>query len=138
MKIITPDSVAIVTIWQEAEGEDYIGKVAIGEVIRNRMEHNYSSDGTVPGTVCKSFQFSSWNDDWRDNARLVASLKLDDTDPVVIDCIRAWNESRTTRYVNGAVLYCNLTLAKPVWAIPDDLVATVGKHSFYLPANLRR
>lgn len=131
MKIVNADSLAIVTIWQEAQGEPYLGKIAVGEVIRNRMMRNYASDGTVPGTVCRRYQFSAWNDDKQDNEILIRSLKIDDSDPIVIECVRAWHESAKTNYAKGAVLYCNLAVASPEWAREEKKVAAIGNHTFY-------
>jgi spore germination cell wall hydrolase CwlJ-like protein len=129
MKLINPDALGILTIWQEARGEPYEGKVAVGEVIRNRMARCYSSDGTVAGTIGKPYQFSGWN---TLDPNFLPSLKIDDTDPVVAECIRAWYESRTTTHAKGAVLYCNMNLAHPFWARDDKKVATIGSHSFFM------
>jgi len=128
MKLINPDSLAIVTIWQEARGEIYEGKVAVGEVIRNRMGRNYSSDGTVPGTIARPYQFSGWNPL---DPNFLPSLKIDDSDPTVIDCIRAWHESKTTTYAKGAVLYCNMLLAHPYWAKDSAFLVKIDSHSFF-------
>ena len=128
--VISPDALGIVTVWQEARGESYIGKVAVAEVIRNRMLRNYSSDGTVAGTVCKPWQFSGWR---MDDHNLIPSLKIDDSDAVVIDCIRAWHESKKTNYAKGAVLYCNLAIVsrRPNWALEEKKVAEIGAHTFF-------
>ena len=131
MKVIPDDALGILTVWQEARGEPYQGKVAVAEVIRNRMSRNYSSDGTVAGTVCRPYQFSGWN---FNDPNLIKSLKIDDTDPVVIECARAWCESAKTNHTKGAVLYCNLgTVAKaPSWAKVENRVAVIGQHSFFI------
>ena len=132
MYVVNPDSLAIITIWTEAQGEPYEGKVAVGEVIRNRMLRNYSSDGTVAGTVARRYQFSAWNDDAQDNALLIRALKITETDGIVQDCIRAWNESRRTNYTKGAVLYCNLdACARPSWAKDENQTIKIGHHTFY-------
>jgi N-acetylmuramoyl-L-alanine amidase len=128
VKLINPDSLAILTIWQEARGEPYQGKIAVAEVIRNRMERNYSSDGTVAGTIGRPYQFSGWNPL---DPNFLPSLKLDDSDPTVIECIRAWNESSMTNHAKGAVLYCNLNLARPYWARAEKLLVKIGEHSFF-------
>lgn len=135
MKVISDDSLAIVTIWQEARGESYEGKLAVASVIRNRMKKKYSSDGTAAGTVLKDFQFSGWNADPKDSNREL-SVKIDDQDGTVRECIRAWNASADKDTVSGAVLYFNPKIVKrPKWAMPDvaELVATVGSHEFYVP-----
>lgn len=133
MNLISPDALAIITIWQEARGEPLDGKIAVGEVICNRMLKKYSSDGTVAGTVCRAFQFSGWLP--RD-PNLIPSLKLDTDDPIVDDCVRAWREASTggTEFAKGAVLYCNLAVVRPTWIINCTLTAKVGAHSFFTPS----
>lgn len=128
--LIQPDALAIVTIWQEARGESYAGKCAVGEVIRNRMKRGYSSDGTVAGTVLKPWQFSGWESG---DVNRIKSLKIDDLDPLVRECIKAWNESKLSTYANGAVLYCNLNAVqvRPGWARDDKRVAEIGAHTFF-------
>ena len=137
MKLISEDALAIVTIWQEARGEPYHGKVGVGEVIRNRMETNHFSDGTVAGTVCAPYQFSGWN---QGDPNRIKSLKIDDGDPAVIECIRAWHESGRSNFVNGAVFYMNVDLVKwnskgtlPRWWLVDALAdgeVKIGDHTF--------
>jgi spore germination cell wall hydrolase CwlJ-like protein len=132
MNIINPDALAVVTIWTEAQGELYTGKVAVGEVIRNRMLRNYSSDGTVAGTVLRRYQFSAFNDDAQDNALLIRAFKINDMDPTVQECIRAWNQSRDSNYVKDAVLYCNLdVITRPNWAREDKQIIKIGHHTFF-------
>lgn len=133
MNIINPDALAIVTIWQEAQGEPIEGKIAVGEVIRNRMARRYSSDGTVAGTVCRRYQFSAWNDDPQGNDLLIRSLKIRDDDNTVKDCIRAWEISKDSDFAKHAVLYCNLAVLpqRPKWARDDKCVTVIGNHSFF-------
>lgn len=132
MRLISDDTLAIVTIWQEARGEAHAGKVAVGEVIRERARRVYMSDGTIAGTVLRPSQFSGWGN--RDPNR-VPSVRIDDSDPVVIDCARAWVESETSATVPGAVIYFNATFADPAFVLHVRrtcvLVATIGAHEFY-------
>lgn len=135
MKLFLSDNLATANIWAEARGELFEGKCAVGEVMRNRIKTKYFSNGTLSDTIFRADQFSGFNEDtpWRHEI-----FDIDDSDPVVRECFRAWTMSETTNFARGAVLYCNLAISSPVWATPGDLVAMVGKHSFYLPANLRR
>lgn len=128
--LIPPDALAIATIWQEARGERlYEGRVAVGEVIRNRIRRRYSSDGTVAGTVLRPYQFSGWN---TDDPNRIKSMLLNMEDPLVEECARAWHESIQTELTKGAVLYCNLKIIKrPVWAKPERLLVDIGNHSFF-------
>lgn len=133
MNIIQPSALAIITIWMEAEGECFEGKCAVGEVIRNRMKRFYSSDGSIPGTVARRFQFSGWNDDKTNNARLILALKLDDSSVIAMQCVDAWRQSATTNYTKEAVLYLNKALVDPLpsWALSENEVATIGSHTFF-------
>lgn len=133
MRLISDDALGTLTIWTEAQGETYIGKVAVGEVIRRRTRQRYSSDGTVAGTVAKRYQFSAWNDDAQDNALLIKALNLDDLDPIVRACEKAWKESEFSNYSKGAVLYCNLKTVgqRPAWATQQNQVAEIGNHTFF-------
>lgn len=146
MRLISEEALAVVTIMQEAEGEPYLGKLAVAEVIRNRMNKLYASDGTVAGTVLRAKQFSGWNATSTKtdlhNLFRIRSVKIDSDDPIVKDCIRAWNEARAgSNTVYGAVLYYSpsalraMGIADPDWALPDsaDEVASVGKHRFFIP-----
>lgn len=141
MRLVSEDALAIVTIMQEAAGEPYVGKVAVAEVILNRMKHKYSSDGTVSGTVLRPKQFSGWNTG--DPGR-IRNIRADDTDAVVQECIRAWEEAKHgSDTVKGAVLYYNpdprLVPVTPDWAKSHSSVqvAEVGHHVFFVPRVMR-
>jgi len=152
MRLIPDETLAIVTIYQEAAGEPYEGKVAVAEVIRNRLRAKYMSDGTVSGTVLRAYQFSGWNTD-AGKVR-ITSVRVDADDPLVLQCRAAWAEAMVngSDRVKGAKLYLNpvVVLAMsnprfgpkgqfPRWAAdPTDptkldvkrVVATIGRHVF--------
>jgi len=132
MRLVSADTWAALTIWQEARGESHEGRVAVAEVIRNRMRLRYSSDGTVEGTVLRAYQFSGWNT--KDPNR-VACAALDANDTTVADCTRAWDEAKTSNLTLGAVLYyapAGVT-ETPAWAKPGRLLAVIGRHHFFAP-----
>lgn len=133
-RILSDDALAIITIAQEALGESYEGKLAVAEVIRNRMRTKYSSDGTVAGTVLRAWQFSGWNTDAVGRIRMA---KIDGDDKHVDDCVRAWREAQQgSNTVHGSVLYYAPGLvARPSWARPEvaTQVAEIGGHVFFVP-----
>jgi N-acetylmuramoyl-L-alanine amidase len=136
MRLIADEALAAATIWQEAAGEGYMGKVAVAEVIRNRAAQRYNSDGTIAGTIGRRYQFSAWNDDAQNNARLIQSLELDDENPIVQDCVHAWREAAAgSERANGAVLYANLSVCKPSWLPNVRQVAQLGNHTFFVEAK---
>lgn len=132
MRLISDRALRAVTVWQEAEGEPYVGKVAVAETELRREQTGYNSDSTAAGTVARRYQFSSWNDDPQDNARLIKSLQIDDDDPVVRECARAVDEAAAgSNLVPDAVLYYRDGSPKPAWADKCVLVAKVGNHLFF-------
>jgi N-acetylmuramoyl-L-alanine amidase len=130
MRLISETALAVITIWQEARGEVFEGKIAVGEVIRNRMKKKYSSDGSVAGTVLKAYQFSGWN---TGDANRIPSLKLDDSEKTVKECVDAWNRSGSTNLAAGALLYYAKSIPPPPWAKDCVNVADVGNHIFFVP-----
>lgn len=128
MRVVDDEAWAIMTIAGEALGEPMIGKIAVAEVIRNRMARKYASDGTVIGTVLRAKQFSMWDD----KARLLAA-RIDDKDPKVRECIDAWIESEHSTISKGAVLYHTIMIERPFWATAQSVkeVATIHRHRFY-------
>jgi N-acetylmuramoyl-L-alanine amidase len=131
VRLISDDTWAALTIWQEARGEPHEGRVAVAEVIRNRMARHYQSDGTVTGTVLRPYQFSGWNT--TDPNRRLAAV-LDDSDLVVLACREAWRSAVAgSTFAKGAVFYLNPeTMATlPPWVDLCHEVAIIGKHHFY-------
>lgn len=130
-QLLPEDAWAVSTIWQEARGEPYEGKVAVAEVIRNRMKKKYFSDGTVSGTVLKPHQFSGWNT--KDPNREPAA-KINTADPIVQACLRAWKEAneQKTEHTRGATSYHAKGMKNyPSWALVYNKIAEVGNHLFY-------
>jgi N-acetylmuramoyl-L-alanine amidase len=122
------------TIWQEARGESYEGKVAVAEVIRNRMVHKYSSDGTVEGTVLRPWQFSGWNTD--DLGNRIPSARIELEAAAVEDCAQAWHAALAgSNLTKGALLYLNPGAVKklPGWLAESTFLVKIGEHDFYLP-----
>lgn len=130
--IVSETAWAIMTIAQEARSESFNGKLAVAEVIRNRRDNKYFSDGTVRGTVLFPLQFSGWNT-YDKNRIICAGLKTHD--PITIDCLNAWNKaiSENTNLVNGAVLYYAKYIDPPAWSLSSKVehVAAIGAHIFF-------
>lgn len=142
------DFFAVVTIAQEAIGEPYAGKLAVAEVIRNRTMSRYSSDGTVIGTVLRSWQFSGWNPEKLEDDKLQpidvkaylarAYKQIAQANTALLDdCITAWEEAKQgSNTINGAVeYYAPAVVATPKWARPEHAIqmAEVGGHVFFTP-----
>jgi len=128
MRLIPDHLLGIVTVFQEAEGEPYEGKVAVAEVILRRTTQRYMSDGTVTGTVLRARQFSGMNTDAPNRIR---SFQIDMSNPVVDECIRAWDQaSNGSNLVPECLHYFNASVVFPDWAKDAEVVAVIGRHTF--------
>lgn len=135
LPLVDPAALAILTIWQEARGEAYEGKLAVAEVIRDRTLRGYQSDGTLVSTLFKPFQFSGWNT--QDAQRIKAFKAASAGSPLLAECARAWMEAVTlnTQTAKGALLYhadpMPEGLKKPGWAYKLPKLVQIGAHAFY-------
>ena len=118
------------TVWQEARGESFEGKICVGEVIWERVRTRYMCDGTIEGACLRPYQFSGWNT--ADSNRL-PSFRLDGADELTVECMDAWEKSESSGIVPEAVHYLNRDIVKviPPWASADKFIKKVGSHSFY-------
>ncbi len=125
------EALAALTVYLEAGGESFAGKLAVAAVIRNRMRLRYHSDGTVKGTVLRPWQFQPWN------TRSPNRVALDLSRKSMRDSLLAWQLVQDGRnIVDGAVLFYNPTLVRsPHWATVTRKVATIGGHEFYAPPD---
>jgi hypothetical protein len=156
---MTDDDLLALCIWDEAANQPYEGKVAVALVIRNRMAAHYASDGTVSGTVLHQDQFSGFWFDFvggkyqrvcwtADQAKARASVLLASAQfqDAWRDCQKAVADSLPgSGFVGGpefqklaadprALLYDNLDVAQPPWAIPANEVAKIFAHTFFRAA----
>ncbi|MCS6925917.1 MAG: cell wall hydrolase [Candidatus Binatia bacterium] len=119
------------TIWGEAEGEPWLGKVAVAWVVRNRWLRR-SWYGQTIGEICtKARQFSCWSDQGR--AAQMAALSLDD--PVLQECYLiglAVVLGRLRDPTGGATHFLNLSALKtpPRWYNPNEVTRKIGNHTF--------
>src|SRR3989304_8325421 len=93
----------LMTLMQEAQGEPYATKLGCAEVILRRTRLKYMSDGTVASTCLWPLQFSGWNalDATPAYKERIECAKIDDQDPVVMECMRAWEEAAAGSNTNN-------------------------------------
>ena len=128
-RVISDDVLGALTIYQEARSESVAGRIAVGEVIRNRLKKG-SWGNTIADVVLYPYQFSGWN---TKDANRLTSMKLFDNDPLYIECMDAWKKSATTHYAAGALFYFNpKVVATPDWAKGKKAVAKIGNHDFFI------
>ncbi len=101
----------------EARGESYMGQVAVGAVVLNRIDHPSFPD-TLSGVVYQKGAFSCLYDGQfyepvADSAYRAASDALSGVDPS-----------------GGAIYYYNPTTATNKWIFSRPIITTIGKHRF--------
>ena len=104
-------------IGAEARGESYVGQVAVGAVVLNRVRHSSFPD-TIAGVVYQSGAFSAvrdsnWNVPPDDTAKKAAR-----------DAINGWDPT------GGAIYYYNPAKTSNQWIRTRPVVTTIGRHVF--------
>ena len=101
----------------EARGEPYLGQVAVGAVVLNRVEHP-SFPNSVSGVIYQKNAFTCINDGQfnkpiADSAYSAARDALNGMDPS-----------------GGAIYYFNPSTATSKWIWSRPLIKTIGRHRF--------
>ena len=102
----------------EARGEPYVGQVAVGAVILNRVEHP-SFPNSISGVIYQPGAFSAIDDgQWAktpvtESARNAAQAALDGWDPT-----------------GGAIYYYNPAKTTNKWIYSRPVITTIGAHVF--------
>ena len=101
----------------EARGESYVGQVAVGAVVLNRVKHS-SFPNSISGVIYQPGAFSCLNDGqfWQPVA--------DSSYKAARDALNGWDPS------GGAIYYYNPVTAKSKWIRSRPIIATIGKHVF--------
>lgn len=134
------------TIWGEARGEPDTGKEAVASVVMNRVaaakrriaitgkDHPLFGDGTVRAACLKPFQFSCWNRNDPNRAKILA-LDFDNPDQVLADCIAIAARAIAgilTDWTHGALYYKESAIPWPAaWGTEKQPLAVIGRQSFY-------
>ena len=124
------------TIWGEARGESFRGKLAVGWVARNRVEHPRWWGRDLESVLTKPAQFSCWNPDDPNAARCRA---VGPDDRAFIECLaaaRAVTEGTIAdptgacEQGDGADHY-HVAGLEPGWSRDQVPLITIGRHVFY-------
>ena len=104
-------------IYGEARGESYIGQVAVGAVIMNRVKSS-SFPNTISGVIYQKGAFDAVSDGQ-------INMSPDSTaKKAAQDAINGWDPSY------GAIYYFNPATATNKWIWSRPLTVTIGKHRF--------
>jgi len=118
------------TIFGEARGEGFEGKLAVAHVILNRVKKRHRKEVTIAGVCTEPYQFSCWLRDDLNRAKMEA-ITVDH--PVFRDCLAALKaiaQGDDEDMTLGSTHY-HSTAISPAWAGGKDPVVTIGRHAFY-------
>ncbi len=101
----------------EARGEPYIGQVAVGAVVLNRVEHP-SFPNSISGVIYQKNAFTCINDGQFDKP------VADSAYSAARDVLNGMDPS------GGAIYYFNPSTATSKWIWSRPLIKTIGKHRF--------
>ena len=104
-------------IYAEARGESYVGQVAVGAVILNRVRSS-KFPNTVSGVIYQNNAFTSVTDGQINLAPDKTALNA------AQDAINGWDPTY------GCLYYYNPAVATSSWIFGRQTVTTIGKHVF--------
>ena len=105
------------TIYAEGRGEPYVGQVAIGAVILNRVRSSQFPN-TISGVVYQKNAFTAVTDGQINLTPNETAMKA------ARDAINGWDPS------GGAIYYYNPAVATSSWIFDRQTVTVIGKHVF--------
>lgn len=101
----------------EARGEPYVGQVAVGAVVLNRVAHS-SFPNSISGVIYQSGAFSCLYDGQFNKAVSDSAYKA------ARDALNGWDPS------GGAIYYYNPKTATSKWIFSRPVITTIGDHRF--------
>ncbi len=104
-------------IYGEARGESYVGQVAVGAVVMNRIK-SPSFPNTMSGVIYQRYAFTAV-DDGQINLTPNATARK-----AALDALNGWDPSY------GALYYYNPRTATSSWIFSRKTTTTIGNHVF--------
>ncbi len=104
-------------IYGEARGESYVGQVAVGAVVMNRIKSS-SFPNTMSGVIYQRYAFTAV-DDGQINLTPNATAKK-----AAQDAMNGWDPTY------GALYYYNPATAESAWIFTRTTTVTIGNHVF--------
>lgn len=104
-------------IYGEARGESYVGQVAVGAVVMNRIRSS-SFPNTMSGVIYQSYAFTAVNDGQINLTPNSTARKAAE------DAMNGWDPT------NGAIYYYNPRTATSSWIFTRTTTVTIGNHVF--------
>lgn len=104
-------------IYGEARGESYVGQVAVGAVVMNRIKSS-SFPNTMSGVIYQRYAFTAVDDGQINLTPNETARKA------ALDAINGWDPSY------GAIYYYNPATATSSWIFSRTTTVTIGRHVF--------
>jgi len=101
----------------EARGESYVGQVAVGAVILNRVEHP-SFPNSISGVVYQPGAFTAMTDGQIDQPVANSAYQA------ARDALNGWDPS------GGALYYYNPAKTSNAWIRTRPVITVIGNHVF--------
>lgn len=104
-------------IYAEARGEPYVGQVAIGAVVLNRVKSS-SFPNTIAGVIYQPYAFTAVSD---------GQINLEPNDTAykaARDAMNGWDPT------NGCIYYYNPATATSAWIWSRPVMLSIGNHNF--------
>ena len=118
------------TIYGEARGESLSGRVAIANVILNRIKRKSWFGKTVKEVCLKPWQFSCWNSNDPNRNKIKEVTAFDKTFKECLTVAELAVLGLLSDNTRGACHYHNNTVS-PDWARNEPTCAIIGSHLFY-------
>lgn len=118
----------------EASSASAFERRCVMHSIFNRVRVNPHRYGKTVAAVCaKRFQYSEMNDDIADNNNLERAAVADDNDPIILDCLAAFDEVRTAIIdpTKNATGYHDKSIPPPYWTVGATMTLETPKFFFY-------
>jgi len=121
------------TLYGEARGQSKEGKIAVANVMANRVKSGTAWWGYDLTSVCLwPLQFSCWNHDDRNRSVILKASRSND--PEFLECLEIAAETvggSIRDNTSGSLHYVNPTVANPNWLRGKTPVITIGDHVFF-------
>ena len=102
----------------EARGEPYVGQVAVGAVILNRVKHP-SFPNSISGVIYQPNAFTAINDGQWASVTVTESARK-----AARDALNGWDPT------GGAIYYYNPAKTTSQWIYSRPVITTIGQHVF--------
>jgi N-acetylmuramoyl-L-alanine amidase len=128
------------TLYGEARGEGFDGRVAVAWVVANRFRKNTWYGGSITEVCRKPWQFSCWN---ANDPNLPKLKAVDELDPLFAECIgiaglvyaavfgRIGALPATMKDPTSGATHYHVSTMTPPWAVNKVPVCQIGRHKFY-------